>query len=678
VLAGQKGLGGAGGTVMYKLPDGAGGSITRDNYGLGGPGGAGGPGGLRGLGPGQHGATGRPGAAGFHGAHGTIATQGAAGNPGKVGTASGGGIFVSGGSISLNHVTVANNGSPNSPGSSSRAGGGVYQSGTGAVAAMSCIFGGNRAATGPDYAGSVTASDSIFQTAPSGTLSGSGNMQGVNPGLNSAGLEPNGGPTRTISLANTSPAIGAAGNPQGLFTDQRGYTLPGGAHLDIGAFQTRASAELSSPTAPLTATNVTTSNANSLNPYTFTIVYKDNVAVSQASLAGAQVVVQAPGGGLPSAASISSITPSGTIDRFHDATIQTVVYQFTPAAGSWSANPDGTYTIEFVGPKPLNVAGNPVASSIVGTFTVAASGSHLFITAEPVGSVTVGVAFPLTVALEDAAGNTLKGYNGILSVTLSGTPGGTLGGTLTAQASDGMATFSDLTVSQAGSGYKLVVSGTGLASVSSDAFSATGGPPPPPPPPPPAAVPGPTLAANPQIIKHNGKLTAIILRFSEPMNAGSVENKNNIILMDAGIDHIFANKNDRKIAIKSAAYRSSDNSVTLVLKRPDSLKNSIRLTVNAQPPSGVAAADGQFLNSSASGAPGSNAVIYFGAKDRLPKPSSKPKKPKAVSSQSAENGGKGPSGRTIIGVRPLHTAARSLAMGGRHARAWFAREVPGK
>ena len=56
----------------------------------------------------------------------------------------------------------------------------------GTVTAVSTLFGSN----GPvDYSGDIDATDSLFQTAPTGTLSGSGNIVGSDPLLDASGLQ---------------------------------------------------------------------------------------------------------------------------------------------------------------------------------------------------------------------------------------------------------------------------------------------------------------------------------------------------------------------------------------------------------------------------------------------------------------------------------------------------------
>ena len=162
---------------------------------------------------------GASGAAGATGRNGATGVAGGDGTPGDPGGAFGGGIFVSGGTLTIDYVTVADNSALDPPGNPSIAGGGAYQSGAGAMTAASCLFGGNSAPKGADYAGKITASNTLFQTAPTGTVTGSGNITGVNPLFSTAGLQNNGGPTQTLSLQPGSPAIGKAGTTTGLFTD---------------------------------------------------------------------------------------------------------------------------------------------------------------------------------------------------------------------------------------------------------------------------------------------------------------------------------------------------------------------------------------------------------------------------------------------------------------------------
>ena len=96
------------------------------------------------------------------------------------------------------------------------------------------------------------------------------------------------------------------------------------------------------------------------------------------------------------------------------------------------------------------------------------------VTTQPPASVTAGSDFGLTVTAEDSSGNVDTSFNGTVTVALANNPGGaTLGGTLTVTAQDGVATFSDLTLNKAGTGYTLLVSASGLAGATTDAFDVT-------------------------------------------------------------------------------------------------------------------------------------------------------------------------------------------------------------
>jgi hypothetical protein len=94
------------------------------------------------------------------------------------------------------------------------------------------------------------------------------------------------------------------------------------------------------------------------------------------------------------------------------------------------------------------------------------------VTTQPPASVTAGTGFGLSVTAEDTSGNGLTSFDGTVTVALSNNPGGaTLGGTLSETAQSGVATFSDLTLDQPGTGYTLQVSSPGLTGATTGAFN---------------------------------------------------------------------------------------------------------------------------------------------------------------------------------------------------------------
>ncbi len=98
--------------------------------------------------------------------------------------------------------------------------------------------------------------------------------------------------------------------------------------------------------------------------------------------------------------------------------------------------------------------------------------TKLVITSQPPASVTAGSDFAISVAAEDSQGNVVASFNGSETVALGVNPGsGVLGGTLTASATNGVASFSGLSLSSGGSGYTLVVDSGALTPATSNSFT---------------------------------------------------------------------------------------------------------------------------------------------------------------------------------------------------------------
>jgi streptogramin lyase len=179
------------------------------------------------------------------------------------------------------------------------------------------------------------------------------------------------------------------------------------------------------------------------------------------------------------------------IGEINPTTYATTGFSFSGAPFGITAGPDGNvwfadndgrigqvnpttgaimeYSVPFANTEPYSITTGPdgnlwfvdYGTSSVGVATL--STSQLVVTTQPPASVTAGSGFGLTVTAEDSSGNPIISFNGTVTVALASNPGGaTLGGTLTATASNGVATFSGLTMTTAASGYTLSVSGGGL------------------------------------------------------------------------------------------------------------------------------------------------------------------------------------------------------------------------
>ena len=131
-------------------------------------------------------------------------------------------------------------------------------------------------------------------TGPGGFLNAAGDIRNTDPQLDPAGLANNGGPTMTIALQATSPAINGGDDNQSPPTDQRGYLRNGVS--DIGAFEFNgvpiyASSAVSRKThgssgtfdvdLPLTGTTgVECRSGGATNDFTMVVTFMGNVTVT--------------------------------------------------------------------------------------------------------------------------------------------------------------------------------------------------------------------------------------------------------------------------------------------------------------------------------------------------------------------------------------------------------------
>ena len=144
----------------------------------------------------------------------------------------------------------------------------------------------------------------------------------------------------------------------------------------------------------------------------------------------------------------------------------------------------------------LLVSGSDLGSATSGSFNVVpAAASQLVISAQPPAIVTAGGAFGLTVSVEDAFGNLEAGYGGSVALALGANPGeGSLGGEVTVAASGGVASFSGLTLDQAGAGYAIQASVSGLLAGTTQSFNVI-----------PATPAQLVMAAEPAVGDHRGR-----------------------------------------------------------------------------------------------------------------------------------------------------------------------------
>jgi hypothetical protein len=157
-----------------------------------------------------------------------------------------GGVFLTYGSnpFTFSDTTIAEN---RATGASSTAGGLGVEGGSINPVLQNTIVSGNTATNAPDLFGPFDAAFSLVRDTSGATVNSSvagSNLFGVDPLL--SGLADNGGPTQTMALPQSSPAVDKGSSSAG--SDQRGSPRPfdfaavansaaGGNGADIGAFE---------------------------------------------------------------------------------------------------------------------------------------------------------------------------------------------------------------------------------------------------------------------------------------------------------------------------------------------------------------------------------------------------------------------------------------------------------
>ena len=108
-------------------------------------------------------------------------------------------------------------------------------------------------------------------------------------------------------------------------------------------------------------------------------------------------------------------------------------------------------------------------------FNVVTTAAKLAFVVQPSTEVALkSIAPAVQVAIEDANGNIIAGATTPVVIAIGTNPGtGTLAGTTTANPALGVATFSNLNISTAGTGYTLTATAAGLTSATSNAFNVT-------------------------------------------------------------------------------------------------------------------------------------------------------------------------------------------------------------
>lgn len=241
-----------------------------------------------------------------------------------------------------------------------------------------------------------------------------------------------------------------------------------------------------------------------------------SVAWTLGSLVGTQTLTATAAGlsGSPVTFTATAVSTAATALDITSGPSNAVAGATLPVIEVVARDAQGNPATDFAGPITLALAPNAGNATLLGTTTVAAvtgvatftdlrveragvgftliaSSDTLDVAASAAFDVTPAAASALAFSVEpsaaavgepmlppvavtalDAFGNVATDFTGTVTLALGSNPGGaTLGGTLAAAAVAGVATFADLTLDAAGSGYTLLASASGLSGASSAAFT---------------------------------------------------------------------------------------------------------------------------------------------------------------------------------------------------------------
>jgi hypothetical protein len=240
-----------------------------------------------------------------------------------------GAAIANGGTLDVTHSTFAGNSIEGGPGAAiiSLANTLTLKASILANAADNCSFVG----------GLILSGGHNLSTDTSCSLTGTGDVTNAAAGLDPAGLQDNGGRTKTIGLLSTSAAIDHVPTPctdilgDPIVTDQRGETRPRGAGCDVGAFESigfEPTIASFTPASGAAGTSVTITGSalvaatavmfNGTNAASFTVVSDTQItAVVPVGATSGPIAVTTPGGTAVSAENYTVLSgPLPTITSF--------------------------------------------------------------------------------------------------------------------------------------------------------------------------------------------------------------------------------------------------------------------------------------------------------------------------------------------------------------------------
>jgi cyclophilin family peptidyl-prolyl cis-trans isomerase len=129
----------------------------------------------------------------------------------------------------------------------------------------------------------------------------------------------------------------------------------------------------------------------------------------------------------------------------------------------------------------------------------------------------------------------------------------------------------------------------------------------------PAPIPPPpvTLTGVVDVTNKKHQVTEVYLTFSGPIDPAGATNTATYHLIERGKKGQFVATKATTIAIKSASYNGSDDTVELIPRKPFALSKPVEVVVDGEPPSGLHDTLGRLIDGTRDGQPGGNATAIL-------------------------------------------------------------------
>jgi hypothetical protein len=305
-----------------------------------------------------------------------------------------------------------------------------------------------------------------FVQQPSNSLTGAI----ISPAV-AVAVEDSNGNTVTTPTTLVTLTLSGGGGLSGTLTATTQNGIATFNNLSVGIAGSYTLSAASSDIAPATSSsfNITaTAGGSPTSPVKLTFLVQPSNAQTHAAISPAvQVAVEDSNGTIVSSAAnpvtIALVGSSGL-----EGTLTVTPQNGIAIFNNLSVSDAGSYTISATSPGLTSATSSGFT---INAPSVPPTAARLAFVQQPSNTLTQAVISPpVTVAVEDSDGKTVTTATNPVTLTLSG--GTSLAGTLTATPQNGVATFSNLTVSAAGS-YTLSAASPSLSPAISTGFSIT-------------------------------------------------------------------------------------------------------------------------------------------------------------------------------------------------------------